>query len=148
MEAPNDVYHSGLSATLPKYDPCKLILLPEGTTLVPSDLVRNIQLTNEGIHKQLTGSDHSVAGSKDQVDKTQSTQFEESVTDQNKGKTSSKVEPVINPPVITSLGDFQPLLKDSKEELKGFRDEEILDTRELMDSDIPKDTKDSSQPPP
>ncbi|GKA02884.1 hypothetical protein Tco_0675665 [Tanacetum coccineum] len=65
----------------------------------------------------------------DNVDKTQSTQFEESVANHNKDNTSSKVEPVSNAHIIASLRDFQELIEDFDEELKGFSDEEILDAR-------------------
>nr|GEW52431.1 retrovirus-related Pol polyprotein from transposon TNT 1-94 [Tanacetum cinerariifolium] len=55
---------------------------------------------------------------------------------QNKGKTSSKVEPDNKPMILQTFGDFQALL-DSKEELKDESDEEIYEAREEMDKEEP-----------
>ncbi|GKB24048.1 hypothetical protein Tco_0863449 [Tanacetum coccineum] len=51
------------------------------------------------------------AGTKYQVDQTQSTRLEVSDPDDNKGKTSSEVEPDIEPLILYTFGEIRDLLK-------------------------------------
>ncbi|GJR61759.1 hypothetical protein Tco_1503921 [Tanacetum coccineum] len=60
-----------------------------------------------------------------------------------KGKTSSKVELDFNSPAIQTFGDFQFLLEDSEEKLKGFSNEEILYVGEGMKTNQPLELKKS-----
>ncbi|GKD51280.1 hypothetical protein Tco_1280256 [Tanacetum coccineum] len=104
-------------------------LLPKGKTTDPQDSEKNKQLIDmrlpnsppkDGTRKSLLFPDGTTLVPRDSVDKTQSTQFEESVTNHNKDKTSSKVEPVSNTHIIASLRDFQELIEDFDEELKDY----------------------------
>ncbi|GJX92225.1 retrovirus-related pol polyprotein from transposon TNT 1-94 [Tanacetum coccineum] len=97
----------------------------------------------ELVPKQNISPDHSVVSSNDQVNKTQSTVFEELVSNQNKGKTY-EVEPDSKPPIISTFGQFEALMEDSKEEVMEFRNEEILVAGDDMDANTPKETKESS----
>nr|GEU31724.1 retrovirus-related Pol polyprotein from transposon TNT 1-94 [Tanacetum cinerariifolium] len=53
-----------------------------------------------------------------QMDQTQSTRFEVSVPDQNKGKSSSKMELDTQTLLLTTIADIQALLVDSEDELQ------------------------------
>ncbi|GKD67004.1 hypothetical protein Tco_1309112 [Tanacetum coccineum] len=66
------------------------------------------------------------------------------ITNQS-GKTFNEVE--LDPPIISTLGQFQALMKDLEEEVMEFSDEEILDVGDDMDTKQPKATKESSDPP-
>nr|GFC10960.1 hypothetical protein [Tanacetum cinerariifolium] len=65
----------------------------------------------------------------------------------NKGKTFDEVELDTNPPIISNLVQFQALMEDLEEEVMEFSDEEIFDVGDDMDTEPPKVTKESSQPP-
>ncbi|GJS59830.1 hypothetical protein Tco_0654614 [Tanacetum coccineum] len=54
---------------------------------------------------------------------------------------------ILTPPIISTLGQFQALMKDPEEEVMEFSDEEILDVGDDMDTKLPKATKESSEPP-
>ncbi|GJT78619.1 hypothetical protein Tco_1045344 [Tanacetum coccineum] len=69
-------------------------------------------------------------------DQTQSTRFEVSDPDQNKGKTSSKVELDSKPMKLITFGEIQALFGDPKDELKDDNDEEIYEDGEEMDKEI------------
>ncbi|GJT40239.1 hypothetical protein Tco_0940104 [Tanacetum coccineum] len=79
----------------------------------------------------------------DQVDKTESTGLEESIHDQNKGKTSSEVESAIIPHVL-NLGQIHDLLANSHEEFQNFSYEEILATSDDMEIEKLEHTAESS----
>ncbi|GKF16983.1 hypothetical protein Tco_0061901, partial [Tanacetum coccineum] len=72
------------------------------------------------------------SGIKYQVYTTQSTQFEMSDPDQNKGKTSYKLEPNIEAPIQT-LQDYEFQMQDSDDDLKELSDEEILEVGDEME---------------
>ncbi|GKG53643.1 hypothetical protein Tco_0555043, partial [Tanacetum coccineum] len=77
-------------------------------------------------------TDLSGVCTKYQVDQTQSTRFEVSDPDQNKGNTSFEVEPDSEPLKLTTYGEIQTLLGDSEDELKDDIDEEIYEAREEL----------------
>ncbi|GJS36431.1 hypothetical protein Tco_0534813 [Tanacetum coccineum] len=78
------------------------------------------------------------------VDTTKSTRFEVSVPDQNKDKTSSKVESDTETLSLTTVADIQALLEDSDQELKDDSDDDIFKPGEEMDEDIQEpDTKET-----
>ncbi|GKB68737.1 hypothetical protein Tco_0930149 [Tanacetum coccineum] len=68
------------------------------------------------------------------VDQTQSTQFEVSNPDHNKGKISSEVEPDTEPMILQTFDDLQSLL-DLEDELQDESDEEIYDAGEEIDEE-------------
>ncbi|GJV21050.1 ribonuclease H-like domain-containing protein [Tanacetum coccineum] len=119
-------------------------LLPEGTLTDPQDPRRNIQLIGMRFPSLVT--DHSITGTKYQVDQTQSTRFEVSYPDQNKVKTSLEVEPDVIPP-IQSLRDFKFLIEDSEDDLKDLSDEEFFEAGYEMETDLPHVMKEHSHPP-
>ncbi|GKA02304.1 hypothetical protein Tco_0674969 [Tanacetum coccineum] len=84
-----------------------------GQTSTPKDSRRNTQLADRGQPKALV-TDLSWAGIMYQVDKTQSTRFEVSKSDQNKGKMSSEVEPDTNTLILTTVAEIQALIGDSR----------------------------------
>nr|GEX53854.1 hypothetical protein [Tanacetum cinerariifolium] len=55
--------------------------------------------------------------------------------DHNKGKTSSEVEPDIEPFIPQTFGEIQALLEYYEEELKDTSDEEMYEAREEMDNE-------------
>ncbi|GJQ91032.1 hypothetical protein Tco_0002171 [Tanacetum coccineum] len=118
--------------------------LLKGTPTGPKDSGRTIQLTDRGI-PFTTSFDQSGSSINYQVDTTQSTRFKMSDPDQNKGKTSSKVEPDTEPPLLQTFGDYQTLLDDSKDDLKDLSDEEMCEAREEIDDEQPH-TKEEHQP--
>ncbi|GKD35067.1 hypothetical protein Tco_1250576, partial [Tanacetum coccineum] len=81
-------------------------------------------------------TDQSETDMKYQVNKTQSTRFEVSVSDQNKGKTSSEVEPDTETLLLTTVANIQALLGDYKDELKDDSENEVFKAGEEMDEDI------------
>ncbi|GJS15500.1 hypothetical protein Tco_0409972 [Tanacetum coccineum] len=98
------------------------------------------QDTKEKTQPAVKGSPLAVpdeeTGMKYKVNKTQSTRFEVSVSDQNKGKTSSEVEPDTETLLLTTVANIQALLGDSKDELKDDSENEVFKAREEMDEDI------------
>ncbi|GJU94922.1 hypothetical protein Tco_1319678 [Tanacetum coccineum] len=120
-------------------------LLPEGTLIDPKDSGRNIQLTDRGL-PSTTVTDHLGANTKYQVEKTQSTRFEVSDPNHNKGKNSFGVEPDIQAP-IQSFQDFEILMEDSEDDLKELSGEEFFEVGEKMEDAFPLNTKEASQPP-
>ncbi|GJT23060.1 hypothetical protein Tco_0892997, partial [Tanacetum coccineum] len=87
--------------------------LPEGTNIDHKYSGRNTQLADSGQPKALVTDLLGVG----QVDKTQSTRFEMSDPEHNKGKTSSEVEPDTETLIPTIVADIQALLRDSEDEL-------------------------------
>ncbi|GKB38078.1 hypothetical protein Tco_0883020 [Tanacetum coccineum] len=81
-----------------------------------------------------------------QVYKTQSTRFEVSVPDQNKGKTSYEVEPDTKTLLLTTVADIQALLEDSKEELIDASDDDVFKAREDMNEYIQEPETKETQP--
>ncbi|GJS75220.1 hypothetical protein Tco_0725101 [Tanacetum coccineum] len=120
MGSPSTHTDDGTSKTQP---------LPKGTNINPKDSGRNTQLADRGQPKALV-TNISGTDTKNQADKTQSTRFEVSDPDHNKGKTSSKVDPDTDTLILTTVGDIQALLRDSKDEPKDDIDEEMLEAGE------------------
>nr|GEU77032.1 retrovirus-related Pol polyprotein from transposon TNT 1-94 [Tanacetum cinerariifolium] len=83
---------------------------------------------------------------KDQVDKTQSTRFEMSDPNQNKGKTSSEVEPDTKHFLLTTFGNLKALL-DLDDDLKDESDEEMFEAGEEMDEEFLQYDNEETQPP-
>ncbi|GJW59970.1 hypothetical protein Tco_0109305 [Tanacetum coccineum] len=79
----------------------------------------------------------SRADAKDQVDQTQSTGFEVSVLDQNKGKTSSKVEPDTQTLLLTTTDDVQALLLSNDDLVEESDDVFEAETFNLYDDYMP-----------
>ncbi|GJU11733.1 retrovirus-related pol polyprotein from transposon TNT 1-94 [Tanacetum coccineum] len=77
----------------------------------------------------------SRADTEDQADQIQSAGFEESVPDQNKGKTSSKVEPDTHTLILSVAVDVQALLL-SDDELIKEREDTVFEAGDEMDEDI------------
>ncbi|GJV19322.1 hypothetical protein Tco_1368342 [Tanacetum coccineum] len=71
-----------------------------------------------------------------QVDQTQSTRFEVSIPDQNKGKTSSEVKPDIQTLLLTTVANIQALLVATDEELKDDSANDVFEAGEEMDEDV------------
>ncbi|GJV71700.1 hypothetical protein Tco_1491695 [Tanacetum coccineum] len=86
------------------------------------------------------------ADTKYQVDQTQSTRFEVSDPDHNKGKTSSEVEPDTEPLLLTTFGEIQALL-DSEDELNDESNEEMYEAKEEMDYEIQQPANEETHPP-
>nr|GFA42120.1 hypothetical protein [Tanacetum cinerariifolium] len=101
----------------------------------PKDSRRNKQLTDRD-HTSTLVTGLSGSGTKYQVDQTQSTLFEMLDLDQNKGKSSSKVEPDFEPLKLITFGEIQALLGDSEDELKNDSDDKIYEAGEEMDEEI------------
>nr|GEV56165.1 ribonuclease H-like domain-containing protein [Tanacetum cinerariifolium] len=131
----------GSPSTHPDDGTSKSQPLPEGTSIDPKDSRRNTQLANRGQPKALV-IDLSGAGTKYHVDQTQSTRFEVSDPDHNKGTTSSDTDTMIL--IIVA----KALLRGSEDELKDDSDEEMLEAGEELDEspspnkDQPKSSKD------
>ncbi|GJR77070.1 hypothetical protein Tco_0089435 [Tanacetum coccineum] len=89
--------------------------LPESKKSDPQDSERNIQLADIGLPDTYPDEGTDV---KYQVDQTQSTRFEVSVPDQNKGKTSSEVKSDTQTLILTTVANIQALLVATDEELK------------------------------
>nr|GEU42036.1 protein kinase-like domain, concanavalin A-like lectin/glucanase domain protein [Tanacetum cinerariifolium] len=70
------------------------------------------------------------------VDKTQSTRFEVSDLDHNKGNTSSKVNLNTNPLILTTVVDIQALLGYYNDELREDSDEDLLEAGEEIDEEL------------
>nr|GEV31948.1 probable inactive receptor kinase At5g10020 [Tanacetum cinerariifolium] len=118
----------GIAYPSPDEDTRKTQPLSEGT---------NFDLKTQGeIQPEALVTDLSGPGTKYQVDQTQSTRFEVSDPDHNKGKTSSEVEPNTEPLLLATVGDIQALLGDSKDDLKDESDEEMFEAGEEMDEEI------------
>ncbi|GJR35554.1 zinc finger, CCHC-type containing protein [Tanacetum coccineum] len=138
---PKDVTHQSQSLFRGIH---KSKLLPEGTLTDPHDPRRKIQIIGMRLPSLVT--DHSITGTKYQVDQTQSTRFEVSYPDQNKDKTSLEVEPDVIPP-IQSLRDFKFLIEDSEDDLKDLSDGEFFEVGYKMETDLPHFMKEHSHPP-
>ncbi|GJV88848.1 hypothetical protein Tco_1532786 [Tanacetum coccineum] len=103
----------GLPNSPPKDGIIKSKPFLEGNYIDPQDSERHKQLSDMGF-PTITSFDQSWVGSKYQVDSPLD------LRSQNKGKTSSEVEPDFNPHSIQFLGDFQALMGNSDDEFKGF----------------------------
>nr|GEU88872.1 hypothetical protein [Tanacetum cinerariifolium] len=123
----------GLPTAHPDEGTRKTKHLPNGTNIDLKYSGRNIQLTNRAQPSTLI-TDQSGDGIEDQVDKTQSTRFEMSYPDQNKGKTSSEVKLDIKHLILITFGNFKTLL-DLEDELKDESDEEMYEAKEEMDEE-------------
>ncbi|GJX88276.1 retrovirus-related pol polyprotein from transposon TNT 1-94 [Tanacetum coccineum] len=125
----------GSPSTHPDDDTSKSKPLPDGTNIDPKDLKRLKPLTDRDsstpLITTLLGTDAEY-----HVDTTQSTRFEVSVPNQNKGKTSSKVESDTETLLFTTFADIQALLEDSEEELKDASDDDVFEAREEIYEDI------------
>ncbi|GKC56345.1 hypothetical protein Tco_1083943 [Tanacetum coccineum] len=75
----------------------------------------------------------------DQVDQTQSTGFEVSVPNQNKGKTSSKVEPDTQTLLLTTTDDVQALLLSNDDLVE--ESDDVFEAGDEMDEDIQQGDK-------
>ncbi|GKB05780.1 hypothetical protein Tco_0833975 [Tanacetum coccineum] len=65
-----------------------------------------------------------------QVDQTQSTRFEVSGPNHNKGKISSEVESDTEPVILQTFSEIQALLENSKKDLKDESNEEMYEAGE------------------
>nr|GEW81464.1 hypothetical protein [Tanacetum cinerariifolium] len=115
----------GSPSTYPNDGISKAESLPEGTNINPKDLGSLTQLADRGQPEALV-TDHSGAGTKYHVHKTQSTRFEVSDPDHNKGMTYSKVKPDTEALLLTIVVDIQSLLEDFKDEVKDASDDDVL----------------------
>ncbi|GKB87076.1 hypothetical protein Tco_0959348, partial [Tanacetum coccineum] len=125
----------GSPSTHPDNDTSKSKPLPDGTTTDPKDLTRLKPLIDGDSSTPLITT-LSRTDAEYQVDTTQSTRFEVSVPNQNKGKTSSEVEPDTETLLFTTFADIQALLEDSEEELKDASDDDIFEAGEEIYEDI------------
>ncbi|GJU69360.1 hypothetical protein Tco_1255619 [Tanacetum coccineum] len=117
----------------------------KGTTIDPKFSRRNIQLTDID-HTSNLVTVLSGVSTKYQMDQTQSTRFEVSDPDQNKGNTSFEVEPDSEPLILTTFGDIQALL-DSEDELKDESNEEMYEAKKEMDYEIQQPVDEETHPP-
>nr|GEU77598.1 retrovirus-related Pol polyprotein from transposon TNT 1-94 [Tanacetum cinerariifolium] len=98
--------------------------------------------TQEETHNLLMGQPKALVtyqsgvGTGYHVDKTQSTRFEVSNPDYNKGKTSYEVKPDTDTLILTIFADIQALLGDYEDELKDDSNEELLEAGEEMDEEL------------
>ncbi|GJX88141.1 hypothetical protein Tco_0340155 [Tanacetum coccineum] len=118
------IFDEGTAKTMPR---------PEGS-LGDKDSGGNISPADiEPIHH--TVADLSRTGSKYQVDITQSTRLRYRSLTKNKGKTSSEVEPGIEPLQLQTFADVQAFLLSEDELDKESDEEEVLAIGEDMDED-------------
>ncbi|GJS31767.1 hypothetical protein Tco_0492387 [Tanacetum coccineum] len=116
---------------------------PEGS-LKDKDSGGNIPPADmEPIHTPV--ADPSGTGSKYQVDETQSTRLRYQSLTKNKGNTSSKVEPDIEPLKLQTYADIQAFLLFDDELDKESDKEEVLAAGDNMDED-PQDDKEVRTP--
>ena len=104
-------------------------LLSEGTQTLPHDSERNKQLVDRETTLTFGGAHNLGTGSKDQVDKTQSTGLEGSGPGQNEGKSSYEEEPDNLLLQIHSLADAQAALFSDDD---FHSDEEIFEAGDDM----------------
>ncbi|GJZ59408.1 hypothetical protein Tco_0615224 [Tanacetum coccineum] len=112
--------------------------LPEGTTTDPKDSGGNIQSTNKDCLPRTnhpTVADLSGTGAKYQVDETQSTRLRYLSLTKNKVKTSSEVEPDIEPLQLKTFADVQAFLLSEDEMAQESDDEEVFAAGKDMDKD-------------
>nr|GEW36762.1 retrovirus-related Pol polyprotein from transposon TNT 1-94 [Tanacetum cinerariifolium] len=119
-------------------DSDKIQLASSGQTAHPQDTERNIQLVVKGFHSSLgegTCKSQLFPKGADVEDQTQYIKFEVSVPDQNKDKTSSKVEPNTQTMLLTTAADVQVLVLSDDELIKESNDD-VFEAGDEMDKDI------------
>ncbi|GKA69607.1 hypothetical protein Tco_0775671 [Tanacetum coccineum] len=93
-------------------------------------------------------TDLSGTGAKYQVDETESTRLWYRSLAENKGNTSSKVEPDIKPLQLQTFADVQAFLLFEDEMAQESDDEEVFEAEEDMEEDTQAEEEQHQSPPP
>jgi hypothetical protein len=135
----------GITTHVPDEDIHKSKILSEGTKTHPQDSVGNIQPAERETTITFGGAHNLGTGSKDQVDKTQSTGLERSGPGQNEGKSSYEEEPDNLVLQIQSLADAQATLF-SDDDFNS--DEEVFKAGDdmVVEETVPEPVPQSPQP--
>nr|GEV72642.1 hypothetical protein [Tanacetum cinerariifolium] len=126
--------------------------LPKGTNIDPKDLGGNVQPVDMGLTS--TYFDEGVAkttlgtNAKYQVDETQSTRLRYRSLTKNKGKTSSEVEPDIEPLKLQTFAHVQAFLLFKNEMAQKSDDDEAFEAREDREEETQADKEPHQSPPP
>ncbi|GKC71782.1 hypothetical protein Tco_1117665 [Tanacetum coccineum] len=92
-------------------------------------------------------TDLSRTGAEYQVDETQSTKLRNQTLTENKGKTSSEVEPNLETLPLTTLADIQAYLLSEDELTQESDEDEVFATKDNMDEDTQADKEKHQSPP-